>query len=554
MRKLLYLSLAGALVAAVVSVAAEERIDHEVYWKIRQEAIGNSRILQTMHVLTDVYGPRLTGSPSLKAAGEWAIEQMHAWGMKNGHLEPWDWGRPGWTNERLSAHLVSPVKDALVVEAQAWTPGTDGTVRGEALQLTLPERPTRDVLTDHLDRFKTVVKGKIVLVGAPRQVLVTINQPALRREDADVLSQLNQQPGQGPQQQQQRDGQPPPLTNNQIQEQLNQFLVANGALVRVNDAGRDHGQIRAFGRPGVAQDANFDLAKAPPTIVMRNEDYGRIWRLLADGRTVELEFDIVNRIHPEGRTAYNVIAEIPGTDKADEVVMLGGHLDSWHAGTGATDNAVGCAVTMEAARILLAIGAKPRRTVRVALWTGEEQGLLGSQAYVREHFGMVEQPKPEHAKFAGYVNIDTGTGRARAMTVFGPPAAGAILRETLAPLSDLGVLGATTTRNRQRGGTDSTSFNEAGLPGINVMQDPIEYQSYTWHTNLDTYERIVEDDVKKSAIAIAAAVYHLAMRDELLPRFTSEEMPRRPQQQQQQPQPQQQAPQTPPVQTGAANP
>jgi hypothetical protein len=481
---------------------------------------------------------------------------MHAWGLKNGHLEPWDWGKPGWTNERLSAHIVSPVKDALVVEALAWTPGTKGVARGQAMQMTLPERPTRDALTAYLDGLKATVNGKIVLVGPAQQVLVTFNPPALRREDADVLSQLNQAPAQGPQQQQQqqqRNGEPQTLTNNQIQEQLNQFLVANGALVRVNDAGRDHGQIRAFGRAGIAQDTNFDLAKAPTTVVMRNEDYGRIWRLLSDKRTVELEFDILNQIHPEGRTAYNVVAEIPGTDKADEVVMLGGHLDSWHAGTGATDNAIGCAVTMEAARILMAIGAKPRRTVRVALWSGEEQGLYGSQAYVRDHFGTFEQQKPEYAKFAGYINIDTGTGRARAMTVFGPPAAGVVLREALAPLRDLGVLGATTTRSRQRGGTDSTSFNEAGLPGINVLQDPIEYQSYSWHTNLDTYERIVEDDVKKSAIAIAAAVYHLATRDEQLPRFAAEDMPRRPGQQQQPPQPQQ-APQTPAVQTGANNP
>jgi hypothetical protein len=563
MRTLLRSSVAGVVVAAVVSLAAEERIDHGVYWKIRQEAADNSKILQTVQVLTDLYGPRLTGSPNLKAAGEWAVEQMHSWGLKNGHLEPWDWGRPGWTNERLSAHIVSPVKDALVAEAQAWTPGTDGVARGPAMQLTLPERPTRETLTAHLDQFKATVKGRIVFVGAPQQVLVTFNQPSLRREDADVLTLLNQPPQAPPQQQQQqqRDG-PPPLTNNQIQEQLNQFLVANGALVRVNDAGRDHGQIRAFGRPGVAQDPAFDLAKAPPTVVMRNEDYGRIWRLTTGGRRVELEFDIVNRIYPEGRTAYNVIAEIPGTDKADEVVMLGGHLDSWHAATGATDNAIGCAVTMEAARILVAIGAKPRRTVRVALWTGEEQGLLGSQAYVREHFGTFEQQKPEYAKFVAYVNIDTGTGRARAMTVFGPPAAGTVLREALAPLKDLGVLGATTTRSRQRGGTDSTSFNEAGLPGINVLQDPIQYQSYTWHTNLDTYERIVEDDVKKSATAIAAAVYHLAMRDDPLPRFSADEMPRRPQQGQgQQPQQQEQQPAPPtqqpappqPAQTGSAN-
>jgi len=538
MRTLSCLSLAIVAVVAVREVATEERIDHDVYWKIRQEATNNSKILDTLHVLTDVYGPRLTGSPNLKAAGEWAIQQLHTWGLTNGRLDPWDWGRPGWTNDRLSAHVVSPVKDALVVEAQAWTPGTNGVVRGPAVQLTLPERPTREVLTAHLGALKNQVRGRMVLVGRPQQVLVTFNPPALRREDQDVLNQLNASPAQpqnqqNTQAQQNPDPQQQPLTNNQVQEQLNRFLVDNGALVRINDAGRDHGQIRAFGRPGVAQETNFDVTKAPPTIYMRNEDYGRMWRLLADGRPVELEFEIVNTLYPEGRTSYNVLAEIPGTDKADEVVMLGGHLDSWHAGTGATDNAIGCAVTMEAVRVLTAIGVRPRRTIRIALWSGEEQGLFGSQAYVREQFGTFEDPKPAYAKFAGYVNIDTGTGRARAMTVFGPAAAGTVLKEILAPLKDLGVLGAMTTRNRQRGGTDHTSFNEAGLPGINVLQDPIQYQSYSWHTNLDTYERIVEDDVKKSAIAIAATVYQLAMRDEPLPRFTADEMPRRPQRQQQ---------------------
>jgi len=553
-------------VCLVASVAAQERVDQDVFWKIRQEGTANSKILQTLHMLTDVYGPRLTGSPNLKAAGEWAIEQMHAWGLTHGRLEPWDFARAGWTSERLTAHILSPVRDALVAEVLAWTPGTNGVVRGQALQVTLPPRPTRDVLTAHLEPLKDAVKGKFVLVGVPQQVLVAFNRPPLRRDDADVLAQLNAPPAgqqpqpQPPQQQPQppvagglqasgsQQPQQPPLTNNQIQEQLNQFLLASGALVRINDAGRDHGQIRAF------QNATYDVAKAPPTVVMRNEDYGRIWRLLADGRSVELEFDIVNRTHPEGRTNYNVVAEIPGTDKADEVVMLGGHLDSWHAGTGATDNAIGCAVMMEAARILAATGTPPRRTIRVALWSGEEQGLLGSQAYVREHFGTAEQPKPEFAKFAGYFNIDNGTGRARGMTVFGPPAAGTILREALASFKDLGVLGATTTRSRQRGGTDHTSFNEAGLPGILVFQDPIQYQSYTWHTNLDTYERIVEDDVKKSAIAVAAAVYHLAMRDEPLPRFTADDMPRRPQQQQQQQQQPPQTPAPPGPATGAVNP
>ena len=546
MRKASY--FVAALVAGSAVVAAQERVDQDVFWKIRQEGTNNSQILNTLHVLTDVHGPRLTGSPNLKAAGEWAVTQMHSWGLKHGRLEPWDFARDGWTNERLTAHLLSPAKDALVVEALAWTPGTNGVVRGQALQMTLPQRPTREVLTAYLDPLKEEVKGKVVLVGVPQSVLVTFNPPALRREDSDLVTQLAAAPA-GPPANQQQQPQPPqqqaqptaaqPLTNNQIQEQLNQFLLSSGALVRINDAGRDHGQIRAFNNP------SYDASKAPPTVVMRNEDYGRIWRLLNDKRTVELEFDIVNRTHPEGRTSYNVVAEIPGTDKADEVVMLGGHLDSWHAATGATDNAIGCAVMMEAARILVAAGLQPRRTVRVALWSGEEQGLLGSQAYVKEHFGTAEEPKPGFDKFAGYFNIDNGTGRVRGMTVFGPPAAGTILREAIAPFKDLGVLGASTTRSRQRGGTDHTSFNDAGLPGIGMIQDPIQYATYSWHTNLDTYERIVEDDVKKSAIAIAAAVYHLAMREDRLPRFSADEMPRRPQQQQPAPAPAP-APVTPP--------
>jgi Zn-dependent M28 family amino/carboxypeptidase len=205
--------------------------------------------------------------------------------------------------------------------------------------------------------------------------------------------------------------------------------------------------------------------------------------------------------------------------------MLGGHLDSWHSATGATDNAVGCAAMMEAARILKAIGVKPRRTIRVALWGGEEQGLLGSQAYVKEHFGAFESPKPDYFKLGAYFNIDSGTGRARGMSVFGPPEAADALRPALAPFADLGFTGVRTSNSRGLGGSDNGSFNQAGLPGIGVGQDPIEYGNITWHTNLDTYERIVEDDVKKSAIIIAAAVYHMAMRDKALPRFTNETMP-----------------------------
>jgi Zn-dependent M28 family amino/carboxypeptidase len=247
--------------------------------------------------------------------------------------------------------------------------------------------------------------------------------------------------------------------------------------------------------------------------------------LLDDKSAVSLEFNIQNRVYPEGTTSFNTVGEITGSDKKDEVIMLGGHLDSWHSATGATDNAIGCAVMMEAVRILKALGVKPRRTIRVALWSGEEQGLLGSQAYVKKHFGSFENPLPGYEKFGGYFNIDSGTGRARGMSVFGPPEAATILRGYLEPFSDLGVAGAILTRSRGLGGSDHTSFNNAGLPGIGVNQDPIEYFNTTWHTNLDTYERIVPEDVKASAIVIAAAVYQLAMRDELLPRFGPSAMP-----------------------------
>lgn len=514
-----------AVVACVAVLSAQERVDGDITWKIRREASEHSQIMRTLHMLSDVYGPRLTGSPNLKNAQDWVVQQATSWGLANAHTEPWDFAHDGWSNERVAVHVVSPVKDSLVAEALAWTPGTAGTLTGATVQIELPARPTRDTLAAFFERTKSVVAGKIVMVGQPQVVPVTIQPPTKRREDNDLRAQyaptaVPVAPAAPP-----APAAAPPrpdsnlVTAAQLAEQLDAFLVSSGAVARVNDAGREHGQIRAF------NNRTFDVTKAVPTLVMRNEDYGRLSRLMADGRAVELEITIVNRTHPEGRTQYNVIAELPGTDLASEVVMLGGHLDSWHSATGATDNAIGCATMLEAIRILKGVGAKPRRTIRVALWSGEEQGLLGSQAYVKEHFGTFENPKPEHARFAGYFNIDSGTGRARGMTVFGPPDAAAVLREVLAPFADNGVIGATSTRSRVRGGSDHTSFNEAGLPGIGVQQDPIEYNSHTWHTNLDTYERVIEDDARKSAMAIAAAAYHLATRDAQLPRFAADRMP-----------------------------
>jgi hypothetical protein len=519
----LSLVLSLLLLVSPVSVTAQNG-SGDTLARIRSEAMERSQIMKTMHMFTDLYGPRLTGSPNHKAAAEWAVKQMTAWGLENAHLEPWDFKHPGWLNERLTAHLISPVKDALVCEALAWTPSTKGTVTAEAHQLLLPERPTQDQLTAFFASQKGRVRDRIVLIGKPAFVGVNLNPPAKRQTDEQAAQRYGPNarpfafptpsptPTPAP-------NAPRPLSGRQVDEQLDAFLKANGALVRVNDAGREFRQIRAF------NNRSFDVAKVVPTVVMSNEDFGRISRILNDGTTVVLEFNIVNRVYPEGATSYNTIGEIRGSDKADEVIMLGGHLDSWHAATGATDNAIGCAIMMEAARILKALNVKPRRTIRVALWSGEEQGLLGSQAYVKEHFGSFEAKKPGYEKFGGYFNIDSGTGRVRGASVFGPTEAANILREILAPFKDDAVVGAVPSRSRRLGGSDNTSFNQAGLPGIGMGQDPIEYNSNTWHTNLDTYERILEDDVKKNAMIVAWSVYQLAMRDELLPRLAAAEMP-----------------------------
>src|ERR1041384_7000755 len=278
---------------------------------LRQEERDHSQILRTLHMLTDVYGPRVTGSPNLKAAGDWAIKQLTAWGLVNGQLEPWNFGHPGWTNERLTAHIVSPVKDPLTVEVLAWTPGTNGVVTAQAIQLDVPERPTASELSAFLDAAKDKGKGKIVLVGKHSVVPVNFNPPAKRRDDQQLRRQYDPanpdagafgRGGRG-------DAPPPPMTPLEYNKQIDAFLATHGAKLRINDAGREHGQIVA------QQNRTYDVTNAVPTVIMRNEDFGRISRILADGTPVALEFDIVNKTYPEGRTAYNVVAEMPGGDK-----------------------------------------------------------------------------------------------------------------------------------------------------------------------------------------------------------------------------------------------
>ena len=541
-------------IAAALPIA-QSTLDPSINDKIRQEETQHSQIMRSMHFLTDVYGPRLTGSPNHKAAAEWAVKQMTEWGFANGHLEPWEFGHPGWTNEHVEAHIVSPMKAPLVVQPLAWTPGTPGPVTAKAFNLVAPQGPevpqtqgargggrgpqrlgpTQAELTEYLDSIKDKVSGAAVLVGRPTFVPVNFDAEATRLTDVQAKCRYEENAEADPDCAGQRGrgfgnrgGAPAPpqtdrLNARQINTQIDDFLVAHHAAVRIDDAGRWNGIVTA------PNNRTYDQTKQPPTLVMRNDDFGRIARVLADGTPVTLEVNIANTWYPEGHTSYNAIAEIPGTDKKDEVVMLGGHLDSWHVATGATDNAIGCAQMMEAARILKALGVQPRRTIRVALWSGEEEGLLGSLAYVEQHFGTVENPKPEFATLDAYLNVDTGTGRIRGASIFGPPEAAAILRQALAPFKDLGVAGASATSSRATGGTDSTSYNHAGLPGIGFGQDSIDYNPHTHHTNLDTYERIIEDDVKGNAMVIAGVLYQLAMRDEMVPRFTKDKMPALPQ-------------------------
>ncbi len=506
---LLRLPVTGQIVA--------EPIDAAINARIRVEAETHSRLLHTVQVLCDVYSPRLTGTPQPKAAQEWALKELSGYGLQNARLEAWDFGHPGWQNEQLDARVIAPYKDNLVCEAMAWTPSTKGVVRAAASHLIPPTAPTRNELNAYLASIKIAVKGSIVLTGKHNLAPLNFKPAPLRLSDDEAKAIYAPRPPSVTT--------PAPATNKlsalEVSDALDRFLKANGALLRIHDAREPHGVIRA-----VINRAR-DAAQFIPTVVLRNEDYGRITRLLADGTKVELEFNIINRLFPAGRTQYHALAEIPGTDKRDELVMLGAHIDAHHLATGATDNAVGCAVMMEAVRILQALQTKPRRTIRLALWSGEEQRVLGSQAYVKTHFGSVEQPLPAFDKLSAYFNLDTGTGRIRGMRVFGPPEAGDVLRQILAPFADLGVVGAGTYSNRTAPGSDHGAFSVNGLPGVYIDQDPLEYGAWTWHTSLDTYERIHEPDAKQAAIVIASAVYHLAMREERLPRFSKEQMPAR---------------------------
>ena len=384
---------------------------------------------------------------------------------------------------------------------------------------------TQADVDSYLASIKDKVRGAIVFYGPHVQVAETFVPAPLRRPE-DSWSQPAGRGGRGA-----RGGGAPPaaaaapegLTAAEIAQQVNKFLIDNGALVKVTDAGRAYGIIAQQSSAGYNENPNNPNL---PTLLMGNEDYGRIYRTATiDHIPVILRINIHNEFYPTGRTVYNVVGELPGTDKADEVVMNGGHFDSWNPATGATDNAAGGAVAVEALRLIQTLNLPHRRTLRVALWSGEEEGLYGSLAYVAQHFGSAENPKPEWFKLDAYLNLDDGTGKPRGASVFGPPDAASMVAAAMDNFKDWGFYHVNPTLGRQTGGTDSTSFNNAGLPGVGYSQDPFDYNTYTHHTNFDTYERIYEPDMREAAVEEALTLYSLANADQMVPRCSAATMP-----------------------------
>jgi hypothetical protein len=493
------------LVVAITSVVwAQEPVDLYVVSRIKSEAFENSQVMETLSFLTDVHGPRLTGSPNYKVAAKWAADKMTEWGLVNAHLEPWGTFGRGWTAERFSIEMVEPQYMPMIAYPKAWTSGTNGPISGAPVLVQITSEAD-------LDKYKGKLRGAIVMTQPAREAATHFEADAKRHTDED-LQRLAQapEPGARPaQRQQQFQGQ------RGLQERIARFFREEGVAVLLEPSRSEHGtifvgsggQFRANTEPGL------------PALVVAVEHYARVARLLQKNIPVKLEINIQTRFHEDDLNGYNVIAEIPGTDPRlkEELVMLGGHLDSWHSGTGTTDNAAGCSVAMEAVRILKAIGAQPRRTIRLALWGGEEQGLLGSRGYVAQHFAdrATMQLKPGHAKLSAYFNLDNGTGKIRGVYLQGNEMVRPVFEAYLRPFHDLG---ATTLTIRNTGGTDHLAFDAVGLPGFQFIQDPVDYEPRTHHSNMDLYDRALRGDLMQASAIMASFVYHTAMRDEKLPR------------------------------------
>jgi len=500
-----------AILSVAIPIVAQmppERVDLDAVYKIKDEGLNRSQIMDITSYLTDVYGPRLTGSPQMKAAGEWTKKKLTEWELSNVALEKWGPFGRGWTNEKLTATATAASGSfSVIAYPKAWTPGTNGPMTGDVVRAVLTTE-------QDLEKFSGQLRGKFVMIAAPPDVQAQFQAPGRRYTDED-LQTISNQPVAPPRGGQGQGGGGGRGGNNQNFNQRRQkFFLDEGVIATIEPSTQGSGGT-LFVQSGGGRNASD--APVPAQVVMAVEHYGRIWRTLERNVPVRLEMDIQNKFHDEDLNAFNVVGEIRGTDKANELVMLGAHFDSWHTGTGATDNAAGSAVMLEAMRILKATGLKMRRTVRIGLWTGEEQGYLGSRAYVGEHFADRQSMnlKPDHSGFTAYFNLDNGTGAIRGVYLQGNEGVAPIFQAWMQPLKNLGM---TTLTIRNTGGTDHLAFDEVGLPGFQFIQDPIEYNSRTHHSNMDVYERVQASDMMKNAVIVASFAYHAANRDERLPR------------------------------------
>jgi len=519
--------------AAPPLMAGDEPIDYASLQKIRDEGLteARSKVMDTAWWMTDAQAARLSGSVGFEKAAEWAVGKLKEWGVSQAATEPWlqdptggNNGFPrGWENQKFYMHATAPHPFQISGMSTAWTPGTDGLVRGEVVLVT---DTTETALKE---KWAGKLKGKWIIAAQPGDVRALWTAPARRytQEQLEAMEIPARGPEFGAPAAPGRAGTPAtPATPAANANAFNRtvFFKSEGALGLISANSIGHG---IFTIGGAAR------TQAPgtivPQVVIAREDYNRIARLLARGQSVAIEADIKNSFRNDP-PMYNVIGEIRGSDKADEIVMIGAHFDAWHASTGATDNAAGSAVMMEAMRILKASGVPLRRSVRIGLWNGEEQGLFGSRLYVARHFGGVRGPGPappagqtaptvpltaDHARFQAYFNVDNGTGAIRGVYAQSNPAMTPIFRQWMEPLRDLGVA---YVNPRNTGSTDHVSFDNAGLPGFQFIQDEVEYNTFTHHTNLDTYDQLQPEDMRRNAVIVATFAFLAANRPDLLPR------------------------------------
>lgn len=515
--------------------------------RIKDEGMNRSQVMKTLSYLSDVIGPRLTGSPNMKRANEWTRDTLKEWGLQNATLESWGPFGRGWTLKNFSAQVIEPQAIPLIAYPKAWSPGLKGTLKADVIYLDAKDEAG-------LEKYKGKLKGAIVLTSPPPEVKANFLPMGTRRDEKDLLRLADApDPRTVPRRPSQQS--PQQRAEAMFQAKKHQFFVAEGAALLIDPSRRGDGgtifvQSASVAQPYVeppttppasgAAPRRFsswdkDVPPVVPQIVVASEHYNRMVRIIQAGERVKMAVKLSVEFQEKDLMSYNTVAEIPGTDLKDEIVMLGGHMDSWHAGTGATDNGAGVATAMEAVRILQALKLQPRRTIRVALWSGEEQGLLGSRHYVMQHFGTLGNgtiedfrftnlnqgvrpklnPKPDYDNFSAYFNLDNGTGRIRGVYLQGNEGVRSIFRQWLTPFRDMS---ASTLSISNTGGTDHLSFDAVGLPGFQFIQDEIEYETRTHHSNQDVFDRIQADDMKQNAVIMAAFVYKTATMDEKMPR------------------------------------